>query len=143
MSKLTYPDAKITVDAYEQLLAVCARPYPHEACGVLARSETSESIDIVLPIQNVHKQPEVSFAFHPAEWTHTFFGIQKNRQQLVGFFHSHPHSLALPSIHDYAGFTSHAGITYWIVSLQETGSPVTQPYRMRGGRFMPIPLVLA
>lgn len=134
---------QITPAAYEELLAICERMYPHEACGLLACSDGGDSIDIVLPIQNVHEHPEDSFAFHPAEWTNSFFGMQKNRQQLVGFFHSHPHSHAQPSVRDYAGFPPAQGMSYWIVSLQERNRPVIELYRMQGGRFERLPLVLA
>ncbi|RJE89823.1 M67 family peptidase [Paenibacillus sp. 1011MAR3C5] len=143
MADLSLSNVKITVDAYEQLLAICARLYPNEACGVLARSEPSESIDIALPIRNVHKRPEDSFAFHPAEWTNTFFGMQRNRQQLVGFFHSHPHSHAQPSLRDYAGFLPAPGMTYWIVSLKDRDLPEVQPYLLENGHFLPVPLMLA
>jgi len=133
----------ITAAAYQELLAICERIYPYEACGLLACSDGGDTIDIVLPIQNVHEHPEDSFAFHPAEWTNAFFGMQKNRQQLAGFFHSHPHSHAQPSARDYAGFPPAQGMSCWIVSLQERDRPVIEPYRMQDGRFEPIPLVLA
>ncbi|REK77466.1 Mov34/MPN/PAD-1 family protein [Paenibacillus paeoniae] len=143
MAETSLNNIQMTIKAYEELLAICARLYPHEACGVLAQSEFSESVDLVLPIQNVHDHPENFFSFHPREWTHTFFGMQKNRQQLAGFFHSHPHSEALPSLSDYDGFVPLTGMTYWIVSLQEADSPSVQPYQMRDGQLKSLPLVLA
>ena len=136
--------ASILQTAYDELIEACRRSYPREACGVLARSEASGSIDIVIPIANAHQQPLHSFSFDPVQWTDVFFSMQKNRQQLVGFFHSHPSSDPFPSLRDAEGFIPQSEqLTYWVVSLLDWNKPLIQPYQHAAGRFEPLPLVLA
>lgn len=137
------PAASILQAAYDEMIAACNRTYPHEACGVLARSESSVSIDLVIPIHNAHAQPLRSFSFDPVQWTEVYFAMQKNRQQLVGFFHSHPASEPFPSLRDMEGFIPQPDLSYWVVSLLDCNKPLVQPYEQAAGRFRPIPLVLA
>ncbi|MDQ6423301.1 M67 family metallopeptidase [Paenibacillus sp. LHD-117] len=134
---------RITKETYDRLIRTCEQALPDEACGVLAQGPESEAIDIVIPIRNVHPSPSVSFSFDPEEWTAAYFNMQKNRQSLVGFFHSHPHTAATPSYRDSRGFLHESGLTYWIVSLTPGASPDVKPYRPVQGSFVPIPLVLA
>ncbi|WP_168119349.1 M67 family metallopeptidase [Paenibacillus sp. HB172176] len=128
---------------YEELIAICTAGLPSEVCGILIRNRDSEMIDEVLPIQNVHHTPLDSFAFDPVEWTQAYFNMQKNRQSLVGFFHSHPRSEAVPSMRDGAGFLPLSTLSYWIISLQDRKHPVAQPYRYANDTFQPTSLVLA
>ncbi|OUS77578.1 hypothetical protein B1748_07200 [Paenibacillus sp. MY03] len=144
---LSYPNnearTSITKAAYSMLLDYCGSILPNEACGVLAREKERHSIDIILPIRNIHPHPSDSFYFDPEEWTAACFSMEKNRQQLVGFFHSHPNTAAIPSNRDGEGFHFHSGFQYWIISLTDPSAPVVQPYRHQDGVFMPAQLVFA
>lgn len=133
----------ITRKAFHELIDICQSSLPQEACGVLAVSDDRTSIDVVIPIRNVHEQPSRSFSFDPAQWTEVFFDMQKNRQRLVGFFHSHPGSEAFPSLRDNAGFVPASGLTYWIVSLKGDEAPVVRPYQKKEACFESLTLVLA
>ncbi|WP_162848391.1 M67 family metallopeptidase [Paenibacillus nanensis] len=127
---------------YEQLIDACRLALPEEACGVLARGEHSAHIDRFIPVTNAHENRLQSFAFHPASWTEVFFAMQKNRQQLVGFYHSHPCSDPVPSARDLKGMIHDSSLTYWIISFKQP-TPVIQPYRSVNDRFEPLLLVLA
>lgn len=127
---------------YDQLIDACKLALPEEACGVLARSEHSAHIDRFIPVTNSHEDRLQSFAFHPASWAEVFFAMQKNRQQLAGFYHSHPCSDPVPSARDLEGIIHDSALTYWIISFKQT-TPVIQPYSSVNGRFEPLLLVLA
>ncbi len=133
----------IAKETYDRLVQICKETLPFEACGLLVRKEASSIIDCVINIRNVHPSPRSSFDFHPEEWTSAFFDMQKNRQQLVGFFHSHPTSAALPSIKDKEGWLPQSGLSYWIVSMTNKELPLVQPFIIEQDRFVPFPLVLA
>lgn len=138
----------ITRQAHKQLLSYCLEAMPQEACGILAgTSETPDSpavVTHVYVISNVHEDPVRSFRFHPGEWVSAYYGIQKNRQSLVGFFHSHPTSSAVPSKRDWLGLpVSDDLISYWIVSMPGGPVPVVQPFRVDGQTFRPLPLMFA
>jgi proteasome lid subunit RPN8/RPN11 len=133
----------ITREAYEHLLSICRQAMPHEACGVLAGTSASQGepsiVTSILPITNIHHEPTRSFSFHPGEWISTYYDMQKNRQTLVGFFHSHPTSSAVPSKQDLLGFpASDRQISYWIISVGNT----VQPYRLYELGFTPLALML-
>jgi proteasome lid subunit RPN8/RPN11 len=140
--------ASITKEAYEQLIALCLKARPIEACGILASSTPPDedsaaaqtTVDLIIPITNIHINPTYEFSFSPVEWTSAIYELQKNRQSLVGLFHSHPKADASPSSHDTAGFLPASGLTYWIVSLQNPSSPQVQPYRSLQGAFQSIAL---
>ncbi|WP_053376896.1 Mov34/MPN/PAD-1 family protein [Paenibacillus sp. FJAT-27812] len=146
----------ITKSAYEQLIQICLDAKPLEACGIVVSSESNASpladrpddatfqlIDTIIPIKNIHIDPTRSFAFDPAEWTAAFYDMQKNRQTLVGLFHSHPRTEAIPSSSDSEGFLPASELSYWIVSLQNSAAPQVKPYRLTQGTFLPLHLVFA
>ncbi|MCA0754649.1 M67 family metallopeptidase [Paenibacillus sp. N4] len=145
--------AYITKEAFERLVALCLDAKPIEACGILAgpaadsgdtATHTPEAvIDTVIPITNTHINPTYSFSFDPSEWTTAFYDMQKNRQSLVGLFHSHPKTDAIPSSYDTEGFLPASELTYWIISLKDSQNPVVQPYRRERSKFVPLQLVLA
>lgn len=131
----------ITRSAYTKLLQICGEAWPQEACGVIAC--TRAVIDTVIPIKNSHPEPSKAFSFDPAEWTAAYFGMQTSRQSLVGLFHSHPSSEAVPSRLDYDGLWPASSLSYWIVSLKNPDSPYVQAYRPIRGGFEPLKLMLA
>lgn len=143
----------MTHSAYEQLIRICRNAKPIEACGIVASAyhsafdedtegEAIPIVDTIIPITNTHIDPTHSFSFDPAEWTAIYYDMQKNRQKLVGLFHSHPRTAAVPSPSDSEGFLPSSELSYWIVSLQNSEAPHVQPYRRSQGEFLPLQLVL-
>lgn len=147
----------ITKTAYDRLIQICIDEKPLEACGIVASSLASSTassdptgaagrilvVDTIIPIKNTHINPTYSFSFDPAEWTAAYFQMQTNRQSLVGLFHSHPRTDAIPSSSDTEGFLPASELSYWIVSLRNRDAPRVQPYRRTQGEFVPLELVLA
>ncbi|CAM4058208.1 M67 family metallopeptidase [Paenibacillus alkaliterrae] len=146
----------ITKEAYDRLLQVCLEAKPREACGILASrfSQSGSSplsevysvnaiVDTIIPITNTHINPTYAFSFDPAEWTAAYYDMQNNRQSLVGLFHSHPRTDAIPSSSDTEGFLPASELTYWIVSLKDIHAPQVKPYLRDQGVFKPLQLVFA
>ncbi|MWV43787.1 hypothetical protein GRF59_09075 [Paenibacillus sp. HJL G12] len=71
---------------------------PYEACGVLRGKATAGGmrIDTFVPMRNVAPDPLHRFILHPEDWTRECL----RGKDLVGLFHSHPHSLPVPSEED-------------------------------------------
>jgi proteasome lid subunit RPN8/RPN11 len=109
----------------------------------LSDRANDQVINTIIPIKNIHIDPTHSFAFDPEEWTAAFYDMQKNRQTIVGLFHSHPRTEAIPSSSDTKGFLPASELSYWIVSLQNSEAPHVKPYRLSQGTFIPLQLVLA
>ncbi|WP_308634672.1 Mov34/MPN/PAD-1 family protein [Paenibacillus silvisoli] len=140
-----FSHATITSDAYRLLVENCSLSLPNEACGILASdaaspaSPSKHTVTAIYPIQNRSSSPRSRFDFEPAAWIEACYSMQKNRQSLVGYFHSHPSSLPLPSPSDLRGLHA-SSTTYWIVSLLQPNSPIIQPYWVEGGTFTPLML---
>ncbi|SDW53675.1 Mov34/MPN/PAD-1 family protein [Paenibacillus sp. CF384] len=141
-------EVTITSHAYQSLIEICLRALPEEACGILTGTGTirraqppNVTVTGIQAIRNRSQQPHNRFAFDPKEWIQAYYSMQKNRQSLVGYFHSHPSTMPIPSTADWNGLHAAAhGINYWIVSLQQADKPLIQPYWAENGRFTPLML---
>ncbi|MFC3804136.1 Mov34/MPN/PAD-1 family protein [Cohnella sp. GCM10012308] len=100
----------------------CRQTLPYEACGVLlgASREAVLAICDFLFIQNAAADPANAFAFEPDSWIAAAYAAQKSRQQIIGFFHSHPSSPPLPSDSDLRGWDGFG--CHLIVGLQPSAN---------------------
>lgn len=144
--------------AQEQLLHICTVAWPNEACGVLAgtiehRDDAPDALLLLVThaysVQNAAVgSANDRFEFDPASWIQTIYHMQKNRQSLVGYFHSHPQSSPIPSARDLQGIRMAAArdTSYWIISLADSNiQPLIQPYWIQAdptGQLSCRPLVL-
>ncbi|BBH19325.1 hypothetical protein Back11_06700 [Paenibacillus baekrokdamisoli] len=123
---------------------------PNEACGVLTCSHSSEminqrqngilSVDQIYPISNTAEHANQNFRFDPNDWITILYRIQKNRQSLVGIYHSHPSTNPLPSLADLEGMQYVPAVSYWIVSFPHLEQPDVQPYWYNRKTFTPLML---
>jgi proteasome lid subunit RPN8/RPN11 len=74
---------------------------PYEACGVLIGTinGTTAHVEKTLPITNV-KRTHRSFELDPKEHYNTWNEAEKNGKEIVGVYHTHPVSSAVPSLWD-------------------------------------------
>jgi proteasome lid subunit RPN8/RPN11 len=99
------------------LLSACRQRIPYETCGIVYGTETEGIVtaDGYMIIRNRSTSPVDTFSFHPEDWVSVYYQTQKNQRNIVGFFHSHPQSAAVPSLKDEQGAFPWG--TYWIVSF--------------------------
>lgn len=114
-----------------RLIDYCRRLYPAEACGFVigdvdAVSGCMTASDFV-PVRNVAAVPEQQFVMDPAELVVRLAETPSPR--LLGIFHSHPRSPAVPSEADLQT-EWHTLPSYWIVSLQHAGNPSIGVFRL-------------
>lgn len=122
--------------ALDEMIAHARNAEPSECCGVLLGS-SGEVVEAVRT-RNVAGDPN-RFLIDPGD--HIAAGREGRRRGLdiVGFYHSHPHSAALPSATDLAD-ASYPGHLYAIVSL--LGEPgEVRIFRFDGGTFHAVPFV--
>ncbi|TYP73789.1 Mov34/MPN/PAD-1 family protein [Paenibacillus methanolicus] len=133
----------ITTDAYDMMLLHAKQRLPFEACGALAGSlpgiqqHAGIQITAVYAIPNEAPNPNRTFAFSPDAWVNAYYRMQKNRQSLVGFFHSHPTAPPVLSQADLAGLRHSGAETCWILSLANPDSPSVCVYRQLRGQWLP------
>ncbi len=83
---------------HDQARAVAAHARgaaPHEACGLIAGA--GGRAVRVIPIPNAAADPRRQYDMEPAAFVRAMFAIQRDRLQLIGIYHSHPHTDPVPS----------------------------------------------
>ena len=119
---------------HEQMVAHCQRQYPKEACGFLV-ANAGGTVDMVYPMQNVEDSP-ISYAMDPQEQLQVEKRMRQQGQRLIGIYHSHTASAAVPSSVDVRLAIS-PDISYIIISLTDHATPVVQSYRIEGEQVRP------
>jgi proteasome lid subunit RPN8/RPN11 len=110
------------------------REAPRECCGLLVG--TDDLVDEYIPTKNV-RPGTAAYQIDPAAH---FAAIRRTRQQgrtIVGAYHSHPRSPAVPSPTELAEAVG-AGFLYRIVSLR-VEPPELRLYRHTGAAFAAVP----
>lgn len=120
------------------MIAHARHAEPSECCGVLL-GVPGEVVEAVRT-RNVAGDPN-RFLLDPKDHIDARREGRRRGLEIVGFYHSHPHSAALPSATDLAD-ASYPGHLYAIVSL--LGEPgEVQIFRFEGGTFCTVPFVTA
>jgi proteasome lid subunit RPN8/RPN11 len=103
----------ITSEQIEQINLHGQRDYPYECCGLLIGRFGNEGAKVVLetfPISNAREESAKRnrFLIQPEELIRGEKYAQSKKLDVVGFYHSHPESPAVPSQYDL----EHAWPTY-------------------------------
>jgi proteasome lid subunit RPN8/RPN11 len=77
-----------------------ARSAPDEVCGVLVGQREPLQIKSIVAGRNVHPQPQQHYLIDAATLLHADDLAWSAGQEIIGFYHSHPHGAAVPSPHD-------------------------------------------
>lgn len=110
---------------------------PLECCGLLLGS--GDVVDECVPTRNA-RASESTYLIDPADHVAALRRCRNDGRDVIGAYHSHPKSAAVPSPTDLAE-AHDANLLYVIVSLAEAGSDAVRAYRLGGGNFVPSPLV--
>ena len=106
------------------------RDAPLECCGLLA--ERGGVIDEAIPTRNLHGS-RVAFLIDPADHFAALRRTRADGREIVGAYHSHPRSPAVPSATDLAE-AHYEEFLYIIVSLMGD-QPDVRGYRLANQRF--------
>lgn len=110
--------------------------YPNEGGGFLLGQDAADGVHIeeVSPIQNVFAEEEQyhRYAMTPTDWARMEDEADARGLSLVGYYHSHPDSPAIPSEYDRV----HAlpNFVYIIVSVQDGRTDHTRVWRLADDR---------
>ena len=91
----------LTSEVHTALIAAARAAHPHEACGILLG--TGARILEARPAANVHAAPATHFEIDPAALIAAHRGARTpGGLQVLGYYHSHPTGLPVPSDTDRA-----------------------------------------
>ncbi|MBU4374068.1 MAG: M67 family metallopeptidase [Euryarchaeota archaeon] len=88
---------------------------PYEACGVLVGtiSGSTALVEKALHVTNV-KRTRTSFELDPKEHYGAWNDAEKNGKEIVGVYHTHPVSSAVPSLWDRETMQNVPGV--WVIA---------------------------
>jgi proteasome lid subunit RPN8/RPN11 len=120
----------------DAMIAHARAEAPVECCGLLIGREGL--VEESRPARNLRNSP-VAYLVDPQEHFEAIRSARLAGRVVVGAYHSHPRSPAVPSATDVAEAYD-PGLLYVIVSLQP-GSPDVRAYRIETGTFREVSLV--
>ena len=124
----------LPVSVRTEMIAHATEEAPRECCGLLVGE--GSNVDESVRIRNVHPSPS-RYLLDPAEHIATNRRLRGTGRQVIGAYHSHPHSPAVPSPVDRVE-AYYADFVWVIVSLAVEGAPAVAAYRLAGDAFMPL-----
>jgi proteasome lid subunit RPN8/RPN11 len=130
---------KITRQVLDGVVAHARHDAPCECCGLLAGE--GDLIDEYVRTRNI-RPGEVAYEIDPREHISIRKALRARGRSVLGAYHSHPRTAAVPSAADLAEAHYDGDFVYVIVSL-ERGSPDVRAYRLDGARMIEAPLQVA
>jgi proteasome lid subunit RPN8/RPN11 len=127
----------------EMVLAHARAELPNEACGLLSGSASDGLVTTFHPARNVEASP-LRYNVHPEDLVRITFAIDDAGEDLVGIFHSHTHSPAVPSPTDKRA-AMYPDAVYLLASLADAdASPeaALRAWRIRDGEATEVRLEL-
>ncbi|MBL8160509.1 MAG: M67 family metallopeptidase [Anaerolineae bacterium] len=120
----------------QRIIQQMEQGYPNESGGFLLGTNSGEEIVVldVIAITNVFAAEEQyhRYAMTPQDWMRLEDEADEKGLTLVGYYHSHPDSPAVPSIYD----RDHAlpNFTYIITAVMSGKAAEMRVWRLRGDR---------
>ncbi|MCL7474886.1 MAG: M67 family metallopeptidase [Methanosarcinales archaeon] len=107
-------DVQFRNDHFRLLDDELALHAPYEACGILIgrKEQSSIIVEIVVPIKN-SRPSDRSFELDPREHYDAWNRAEEEGMEIVGVYHTHPHSKASPSAWDRESMENYQ--TLWVI----------------------------
>lgn len=119
-------------DLYGAMLAHAFDCHPEESCGLLAGPDSAD-IRRVFPTTNV-LHSATNYTIDPTEHLHAIREAEAQDWEIIGVFHSHPHTEGFPSVTDVR-LAPDPSWLYVIVGMEDLDQPAVRAYRIVGGEI--------
>lgn len=127
---------KIPARIFKQILEQAGTEAPIEACGILAGS--NGKVRKRYAMANADKS-RTHFMMEPEEQFAVVKEIRSKGLEMLAIYHSHPETPARPSAEDFR-LALTPGVTYVVVSLQDSNCPVVKGFNMENGGLTEVPV---
>jgi len=127
----------------EELMAHARSVLPNEACGLLAGNVHTGLATAFHPARNAEASP-LRYDVHPDDLVRIVFAIEDAGEDLVGIFHSHTHTPAVPSPTDLRS-AQYPDAFYVLATLSDLDAgpdDALRAWRIIGGASSEAPLVI-
>lgn len=109
----------------QQILQLARANPEQEVCGLIAG--TGNRFTGIYPVSNVAEDPAVGFLLDPQEQIAAMRDMRHKGQELLGIYHSHPHTTAEPSAADLR-LAAYPDVYYVIASLADNRTDIRMYY---------------
>jgi proteasome lid subunit RPN8/RPN11 len=123
---------RITLHVLNGMISHARDASPFECCGLLAGKD--DVIDEYVRTHNI-RESQVEYEIDPREHIAVRKSLRARGRSVVGAYHSHPRTAAVPSAKDVAEAHYEQGFLYAIVSLEHE-PPDVGVYRMEKGKLV-------
>lgn len=106
--------------------------HPEESCGLLA-ADPAGRVRMAYPLTNALHSP-TSYTVDPTEHFRALKHAERAGWDLIGVFHSHPHSSGYPSPTDVR-LAAEPDWLYVLVGMENYDRPTIRGFRIRSGRI--------
>ena len=127
-----------------EMLAHARAEVPNEACGLLSGDLRTGTARAYHPARNADASP-LRYNVHPDDLVRIIFGMEEQGEDLVGIFHSHTHTPAVPSPTDRAS-AQYPDAFYVLATLTVPGAAPAEAlrvWRIRAGEIAEVPLTIS
>jgi len=128
---------KISHGIIERMLAQAHSEAPLECCGLIAGRDGV--ISEIFPAKNVLASKS-AYEIAPAELFEVFRTLRARHLDLLGIYHSHPHSENVPSPTDIAG-ANYPDTPYLIISLLPGAQSPVRAFQIRDSRVSELRII--
>ena len=114
----TVPTLTLDLSCHEAMERAATASFPNEACGILIGERTAVGwrvVEIVEALNISQKDPTRFFEIDPKALfeAHRSVRAAEVTREVIGYFHSHPHSTAVPSAFDRS--QAHEAGKVWVI----------------------------
>jgi proteasome lid subunit RPN8/RPN11 len=128
---------RIAAAVLEAIVAHARREAPNECCGLLIG--VGNVVDRAVPTRNAAAS-RTRYLVDPSEHFALIRELRGTAHDIIGAYHSHPASPAVPSPTDIAGAWS-ADFLHVIVSLENEARPDVRAFMIGNGNYSPVQLL--
>jgi len=131
---------EISIAIRQEIVEAALSAHPQEACGILIGASTAGAFSVseMRVAANLSPTPLVHYFIAPADLLAAERRGKELRREVIGYWHSHPYSPAIPSARDLA--EAWELYVYLIYSVSE-GSLRAWQIPSRGEPFHELPLL--
>jgi [CysO sulfur-carrier protein]-S-L-cysteine hydrolase len=134
---MTGDTIEIHSDALAAMIEHARQDAPLECCGLLLGA--TGRVDESVRTRNV-RASETAYLIDPAEHLAVMKRVRAEGRAVLGAYHSHPRSPAVPSPTDLEE-AHYEEFLYVIISVADPAAPDVRGYRLNGRNFVPVRLV--
>jgi [CysO sulfur-carrier protein]-S-L-cysteine hydrolase len=127
---------RISTDFLDEIVAHAREDAPNECCGLIAGTDGQATR--VHRARNEFASP-MRFNVHPQDLIRITTEIEDGGEELVGIYHSHPRSEAVPSQTD-VNLAANWPDPLWLICSLADSEPVVRAFSIRDGKVEEVEL---